>query len=63
MTRRPPILELYPCRVRGLPRFRFRVRGRNGERMSASQPYTRRHDAKRAGLRVSPGAEVRNVAR
>lgn len=59
MKCRPPILEVYPSRTRGRSGFRFRVVGRNGEPMAPSQLYTRRRDAVRGGLRVSPGAEVR----
>lgn len=61
--KRPLILEVYPCRVRDCARWRFRLRGRNREPMAASQPYTRRRDAVRGGLRVSPHATVRVVAR
>lgn len=45
---KPLVAEIYRSR-KG---WRFRLKGRNGEIVAASQAYSRKHDAKRGAERV-----------
>lgn len=63
MPERDPHLELYDSTQNRRPVTRWRLVGANGEKMAASQGYTRRTSARAGAKRAHPGLDIRDLTK